>query len=358
MENETYESRPGPSTVVATEYNLGMASPPHRFAIAPWLLWVAAFYSVWAFLVFGQDRWPIVREHWGIAVAMAAGSYVAGSTPMGGGTVGFPILVLLFDQPASLGRYFSFAVQSIGMTSASIFIICRGIPVGWRLLRWAVLGSAVGTPLGAVFVAPHVSDLWTAVLFAVIWASFGVMTLVKVRELASHHGITPTSPAFDRAAGLLVGVLGGALIASLTGVGIDMLIYALLVLLLRADLKIAIPTSVILMATTSLVGICTNWLLGNLNAEVFANWLAASPIVILGAPLGAWIVTLISRTPTLYFVALLCVGQFIWTCIDKSLPGTTIALACLAVVVFQLAFHALYAAGNRMASTPTGRDTA
>jgi hypothetical protein len=35
---------------------------------------------------------------------MAFGSYVAGSTPMGGGTVGFPILVLLFDLPATLGR--------------------------------------------------------------------------------------------------------------------------------------------------------------------------------------------------------------------------------------------------------------
>ena len=42
-----------------------------------------------------------------IAAAMAVGSYFAGSTPMGGGTVGFPVLVLLFDGPATLGRDFA-----------------------------------------------------------------------------------------------------------------------------------------------------------------------------------------------------------------------------------------------------------
>jgi hypothetical protein len=30
-----------------------------------------------------------------MAIAMTIGSYVAGSTPMGGGTVGFPVLFLL-----------------------------------------------------------------------------------------------------------------------------------------------------------------------------------------------------------------------------------------------------------------------
>jgi len=42
--------------------------------------------------------------------------------------------------------------------------------------------------------------------------------------------------------------------ASLTGVGIDMIVYCVLVLLFRADLKVAIPTSVIVMAATSLMG--------------------------------------------------------------------------------------------------------
>ena len=83
------------------------------------------------------NQWLTLLEHWGIAFTMALGSYAAGSTPMGGGTVGFPVLVLLFDEAPTLGRDFSFAIQSIGMTSASIFILCRKQPIEWPMLRWA-----------------------------------------------------------------------------------------------------------------------------------------------------------------------------------------------------------------------------
>ena len=63
----------------------------------PFFLWLGVFYLAWLALVASGGHWAAMLEHWGIAVAMAGGSFVAGSTPMGGGTVGFPILVLLFD---------------------------------------------------------------------------------------------------------------------------------------------------------------------------------------------------------------------------------------------------------------------
>ncbi|MDZ7791496.1 MAG: hypothetical protein U5L08_13585 [Xanthomonadales bacterium] len=90
-----------------------------------WWLWLIGFYAGWLWLVIGLDYWATAVNHWPIALAMTLGSYAAGSTPMGGGTIGFPVLVLLFEMPASLGRDFSFAVQAIGMTSASIFILAR-----------------------------------------------------------------------------------------------------------------------------------------------------------------------------------------------------------------------------------------
>ena len=123
-------------------------APKRKKHLWIWFLWIGLFFSVWAWLVFGHDRWEEVKDHWPIALAMALGSYAAGSTPMGGGTVGFPILVLLFDQPAQLGRDFSFAVQSIGMTSAGIFILARRQPLAWAMLKGAMLGSLIGTPLG------------------------------------------------------------------------------------------------------------------------------------------------------------------------------------------------------------------
>lgn len=323
-------------------------SPARKGLPRLFLLWLVSFYVGWSLLVFVGGHWDTVRSHWPISLSMAFGSYIAGSTPMGGGTVGFPVLVLLFDLPGSLGRNFGLAVQSIGMVSASIYLLSARRPLAWSLLRPALIGSAIGTPLGAAFIAPHVPDLWIKLLFAVVWASFGILHLVKLGELVAMAGWGRSLPRFDVPLGLAVGVIGGV-VASITGVGIDMIIYAVLVLLYRMDLKISIPTSVVLMAFTSLIGIGTNALLARIDPsvwaidpEVFANWLAAAPIVAVGAPFGAIIVNRISRKPTLLIVSILCIGQFIWTIVAERVGGPALAISITAVLALNVLFHLVY----------------
>ncbi len=315
-----------------------------------WFVWLALFYGVWATLAFGVAGWPVVAEHWPMALAMAFGSYVAGSTPMGGGTVGFPVLVLFFDLPATLGRDFSFAVQSIGMTSASIYILARRQPLAWAMLKGAMLGSLIGTPLGILFVAPLVSELWIKLSFAVVWASFGVLHLYRIREISAHQGMTSPGERWDFRVGLVVGLASGATVAAVTGVGIDMVLYAALVLLCRADLKIAIPSSVLIMAFTSVIGIAFKGAFTGIQPGVFENWLAAAPVVALGAPLGVFVVALIGRKPTLLFVAVLCVAQFVWTCYAErmALGATGVLLAVCAVALVLLCFERLRAWGQML----------
>jgi len=331
---------------------MGLSTERNLPRIWPFLAWLVVFYATWLTLVTWGGYWSTVVAHWPIALTMSVGSYVAGSTPMGGGTVGFPVLVLLFDLPGSLGRNFGLAIQSIGMTSAAIYILSTHRPVDWRLLRPALLGAIVGTPLGAAWIAPFVPDLWVKLIFSVIWASFGILHLVKMRELTSHHGDAQHSSSFDLPMGIGIGLVGG-IASSITGVGIDMMIYATLVLLYRADLKTAIPTSVILMAFASVVGIGSNVLLSRIAPEtyaidpqVFANWLAAAPVVALGAPFGAIVVNLISRTPTLIVVSLLCIGQFVWTLIHEQVSWPVFVGALLAVAIFNFAFHLMYSLGE------------
>jgi len=315
----------------------------------PWFLWLGFFYAVWLTIVVLGSHWSTLADHWKIAAAMAAGSYAAGSTPMGGGTVGFPILVLLFDLPATLGRDFAFAVQSIGMTSAAIFIICQRQPLEWPMLRWAMLGSLVGTPLGIFFVAPLVPALAIKVAFAVVWASFGVLHLYRLRELTRHEGLAPDAHRFDRNAGLLLGFLAGMTVASVTGVGSDMVLYAVLVLLCQADLKIAIPTSVVIMAFTSVVGIGVKMFAADVQPGVFENWLAAAPVVALGAPLGAFVVSRIGRAPTMYLVSALCVGQFLWTMQSEwpALGLVGLGLSIAGVLIFNGFFEWMHQRGAR-----------
>lgn len=321
-------------------------------SIRPFLIVLVGFYLAWLGLVIGLDAWARLAEHWPIAAAMAVGSYFAGSTPMGGGTVGFPVLTLLFDQPASLGRNFGLAVQSVGMVSASIFILARRRALDWSLLRPALYGAALGTPVGAVFIAPFLPDLLVRLIFAVIWAAFGIIHWLKLSEIVTPNGPRTPHDRLDRPIGYAVGLTGGV-VASVTGVGVDMMLYAVLVLFYRADLKVAIPSSVLLMAFTSLIGVSSNLILAAtaggvyaIEAEVFWHWLAAAPVVALGAPLGAIVVARLPRAPTLLIVSTLCLVQFVWTLVDQQVGGAALAATLAALAIVSGLFLAMHKAGH------------
>jgi uncharacterized protein len=314
---------------------------------APFTAWLSAFYIVWLVMVGTEDLWRLALDHWQAAVAMVAGSYVAGSTPLGGGAVGFPALVLLLHESASIGRGFSLTIQSLGMTSAAIFLLTRRAPVEWALLRWTLVGSTLGTPLGAWLVAPHLQDIIVKIAFAVVWASFGLMHLVKMRSIVAAEGISKTSTSFDREIGIAVGIIGG-LVASVVGVGLDMMLYSVLVLLYRADLKIAIPTSVIAMAYTSLIGTLSHGVLGQLDGEIFGYWLAAAPVVAIGAPFGALMLLIVPRKLTLMFVSTLCLAQFVWIIQYDHIRGVPLLLAVGGVVIFNVLFALLWRRGTHL----------
>ncbi len=223
--------------------------------------------------------------------SMALGSYVAGSTPMGGGTVGFPVLVLFFKMPATLGRDFSFAIQSIGMVSAAIFIIARRTPLAWSMLKGSMVGALVGFPLGIFLIAPFIPGLW---IKAHSLPSSGPASAcsISIGSMKSRRmtGMTEFDERWDFRVGLAIGLFSGATIVAVTGVGIDMVLYAALILLCRADLKIAIPTSVVIMGFSSALGVLMKHLTTGLQPGVYENWLAAAPVVALGAPLGVFVV--------------------------------------------------------------------
>jgi uncharacterized protein len=326
------------------------AEGPLRGLFAVWLL---VFYTAWLGIVVPAGLWPLVRAHWPIAVAMAGGSFVGGSSPVAGGTVGFPLLVYVFDHPASLGRNFSLAIQSIGMVSASIYILTRGRRVEWRILRFALVGAAVAMPLGMSCIAPYVADVWVKILFSVVYASFGLLHLARLGDIVANQGPSRTRFAADPAIGFVVGVLGG-LLASVIGVGADILLYGILVLLYHTDIKIAIPTAVILMAFTSLVGAgCAVlgamwWPASRASVlEVFPYWLAAAPVVAIGGPLGSLVSRYVPRRALLSVVALLCLSQYAWTCYHEHIVGWPFVLAALGVLAVNLALHTLFVFGRR-----------
>ena len=150
-----------------------------------WHAYVLMWIAIWLVLITRPGAWLLALAHWPMALVMVGGSLVAGSTPMGGGTVSFPALVLAFGRSPAMARDFGLAIQSAGMTSALLYIVARGIPVAGRLLAWACAGAVVGLVLGTFLLAGRVPADSVKLLFATLWITFGAWLVTGNADEAS-----------------------------------------------------------------------------------------------------------------------------------------------------------------------------
>lgn len=251
--------------------------------IAAWLVWLRP-----------SGAASLVASQWPVALTMAAGSFVAGVSSMGGGAVAFPVFTKLLAVPPAEAKLFALLIQSVGMTAASITIFSLRVPVDWRALRWASVGGAGGIAAGLAWVAPLALAAETRVLFTALQAGFAVVLLLSLRRRSRRPPRRQSSPG-DRLALLAAGVVGGV-VSSLVGSGLDLVAFAVMRLRGGVGEDVATPTSVVLMAINSLVGVAIYGLLaGPPPAAVSQMWLAAAPVVVVGAPLGAWVCSRLNR---------------------------------------------------------------
>ena len=311
-----------------------------------WKAYCLTFLAIWAVIAFGFHYFPEILQHWRMALVMILGSLVAGSTPMGGGTVAFPILVLLFNEAPANAKNFGLIIQALGMTSAMLFIIARKVPLPFRLLMGSTGGAAVGFLFGTFVLGPHVPTALVKLLFSCLWMSFGLLTLFRNSEICGLKGKGPLNIPSTELVGLAAGLIGGTL-ASLIGVGVEMCVYTLMVLVFRADLKIAIPTAVCAAALASIEGAALHLWLGDVDRGSVMNWLAAGPIVIFGAPTGTWIASVVPRIRILYLVSGLCVFQFIWTLQQTAHSRTEWIFVAAAMSIAIVLLVTLYKSGGR-----------
>jgi len=85
----------------------------------------------------------------------------------------------------------------------------------------------------------------------------------------------------------------------------------------------------------------------SISPEVFHNWLAAAPVVAIGAPFGAWALSRLPRTPTLLIVSALCIVQFVATVVKVGLQGWSLVLAFAAVLAINFVFALMFRYGEK-----------
>ncbi|MFT4111719.1 sulfite exporter TauE/SafE family protein [Silvibacterium sp.] len=253
---------------------------------------------VWAgWLLFGgQFALHSIVKNWQVALTMIFGSLVGGGTSEGGGAVAFPVFTKVLHIPAAEARVFAFAIQSIGMTAASISILYLKIPIEKRVLAWAGGAGILGLLLSTFFIVPHVPAPLVKISFTVMVSSLAVALLVMNRREGNYRNLLcPVWGAREKLLIVAAGLIGG-LMSGLVGCGENIVTFMVMVLLFRVSEKVVTPTTVILMTMVTLVGFALHaFVVKDFPPKVEGYWLAAVPIVCVGAPLGALICSMLTR---------------------------------------------------------------
>ncbi|MEJ2885822.1 sulfite exporter TauE/SafE family protein [Actinomycetospora aeridis] len=246
--------------------------------------------GVWtAWLVFGgTDALEALRRHTAVAATMVLGSLVGGGTSEGGGAIAFPMFTKVLGIPPTDARVFTFLVQSVGMIAASVVILVLRVPVERRVLALGVPAGVAGVVFSVTVLAPGVASGGIRLGFTVLLVSLGIALVVgHLRgSVAVHAAIPRRGPTEDL---VIIGAgLAGGVLSGLVGVGENTVMFLVLVLLFRVSEKVATPTTVVLMAVVSAAAAFSHAvLLDDVPPVVWEYWLAAVPVVVVGAPLGA-----------------------------------------------------------------------
>ena len=324
------------------------------FAPALMVVW-----PVWAACVTAWDLWGVVAQGKIAAATMVFGALIAGATAEGGGAVAFPVFTLALKIKPVVARDFSWLIQSIGMTSAAAVIVSAKIPVSGWVIRRATLSGACGALVSALWLAPRLSGPAVKIFFVSAWLGLGfALWLIErrrdrvMRRQVGGESLGPVGSPLV----LLMGVLGGV-VSGLVGSGLDLIMFATIVLALRLDERVATPTSVIVMALNSVIGCLVVGVLGpilrpghtGLAPEAVAMWLAAVPVVCVMAPLGALLIRDRPRALVLGLLWCSMIAQYVGALalLPTMREPAMVAGSAVTILVTSLIFYALGALGAR-----------
>lgn len=298
--------------------------------------WLTALFIVvvWVLAMQKLGWWGMFEETWPISLTMVFGSFIAGATAEGGGAVAFPVFTKLFGIEPNDAKIFAFMIQSFGMTMAGLVIYLRGVKVLWNVIVTALLAGIGGLIIGELFIS--FPDPYPKLIFSMAAGVFGAFLVINrwwindqpVEKLDMGHykvGIPI----------LVTGFIGG-LISSVVGVGLDMMIFIVLTLLFGINEKVSTPTTVILMGLLSLAGFAWHFqIAGSITPEVWMYWMSCIPVVIFGAPLGAWFCDKIKRDHLIYLLLFLISIELVTTIwiipVDRT-QALILFLSCLVSV--------------------------
>lgn len=251
-------------------------------------------------------------KHGYAVLTMIFGSFIAGSSPEGSAAIAYPVFTLLLKIPPAIARNFAFAIQSIGMTSASLLILNLKIKVEWNYIKYVTFGGIFGLIFGTYYIVPLISPPLAKLFFVSLWLSFGlVLWYENTKPKREVFDKIQSFQRSDMARLLFFGLVGG-MISSIFGTGINIFSFCLMTIYYRIDEKVAVPSSVIIMTLETILGFFLHaGLINDFQPEAFEMWLACIPFVAFFAPLGSFVINKVPRKAVATFLYIILIVQFI-----------------------------------------------
>lgn len=320
--------------IAKTVFSKRFLSVSLLFAVTVWVIWLA---------LSGPSRaLSNLIANWEAAVTMIFGSMVAGGTSMGGGAVAFPVFTKVLHVPPDEAKVFSLAIQSVGMSAASLTIVAMRTKVEWPFIRWASLGGLPGIIIGSGFLAPILPANLLKLSFTMMVSSFAVFLLVMNQRSQSRRSSIPCWHNWERLFSMGVGLWGG-IVSGLVGSGMDIFCFSVMILLFGLSEKVATPTSVILMAINAVVGFLTHlYIIGDFGAPIVNYWLAAVPVVVVGAPAGAFLSSQMTHQTIVKILLGLIVVELISSILIVPMNNALVGCSIVVLTIFTSLYYWMY----------------
>ncbi len=302
--------------------------------------------------MFYTNSFYLFARHFYALLTMIFGSFVAGSSPEGSAAIAYPIYTLYLKIPPPAARNFSFAIQSIGMTAASLLILGLKIKVEWNYIKFVTVGGIFGLVFGTWYIVPLVSPPLAKLFFVSLWLSFGLVLWNENRKKKRvfFDSITHFAKP-DMARLILLGLVGG-MISSIFGTGINIFSFCFMTIYYRINEKVAVPSSVIIMTIETLFGFFIHaGVVKDFSRLSFEMWLVCVPFVAVFAPLGAYVVSKVPRKAAATFLSVILIIQFFGALWAIKPKGAQLAM-CLAVLLAGVAVFKWVSTMERRAHAP------
>jgi uncharacterized protein len=264
---------------------------------------------------------------------MLFGSFVAGSSPEGSASISYPIFTLGLNIAPDIARNFSFAIQSIGMTGASLLILGLRIKVEWNYIKFVTIGGVFGLVFGTYEIVPLVSPVMAKLFFVSLWLSFGIALWRANRHPSRKVFDEIVDFGFSDKTGLILFGFVGGIISSLFGTGINIFTYCIMTIYYGVSEKVATPSSVIIMTLETILGFFLHaQILKDFQQEAYEMWIACVPIVIFFAPFGAFVVSKLPRILIAKFLYFILFIQFLGAMLVIKPSGLKLVMCAVVLV--------------------------